>query len=373
VHVSPSAWPAGSTPQPSASERAVTGVWTELRWSAPIALPDEGSFSDVVSWQGTYVALGQVMVGGTWIGAAFASSDGVRWERTVTFAAQPRLLVGDSRLFAVVGVDQVGSPRSTDVWASLDGRTWQRQPLLAQAGTVATLHAARGTTILALGVDPSGGTAMLRSDDGAPWTSGPLPAERAIVRSLVAAADGFIAVGRDGQPDRGAGVGAPGVGRPAAWWSADGLAWSALPVEGVDAPGAQLTQTFRVADGFFAIGSDTTDSSLSARSPLLWTSTDARAWSLLGLPSHWGRAGANGQQAIVFAYGPTTVPEVWASRDGRRWSAVTFAGDVGDMPALPGNVSAQLDALFVLPEGIVVSGRRNGHMAIWFAEGTARP
>jgi hypothetical protein len=193
------------------------------------------------------------------------------------------------------------------------------------------------------------------------------------VRSVAAARDGFVALGRDGEPDAGSGgIGVPGVGRPAAWTSPDGRAWSAAQVEGTEAAGAQLSEAFRVADGFFAIGSDTTAPGQNPRSPLIWVSADARVWSLVGPPPQWGLASANGRQAVVFSaadFGTVTLG-AWTTLDGRDWTKLSFGGDLGELPAFQTAVgqASRVDRILVGSRGVVVVGQRNGQPTAWFAE-----
>jgi len=335
---------------------------------------------DVAAWHDGYVAVGDLGTPDGHLGVALTSADGVTWQRSPdsTFTAILLRVVATATRLIAVG-NRPGPTRSSDAWTSLDGRTWQHQDDLVLAGAGITALAARGETIVAVTVDASGGTTMWRSVDGGGWSSGQPPPGRAIVRNVVAVSDGFLAVGRDGEPDTGAGVGVRGVGRPAAWWSGDGVAWTAVPVEGTPAAGAQLIEVFRVAAGFFAVGSDSTTPGQGERSALLWDSVDARSWHLVGPPSHWGMAGANGQHAVVFAYdGPAANPAGWVSKDGRQWTQLAFTGDVTDVPVVQPFVgmTGHIDRMFVLPRGVLVVGQltvqQAGHIAAWFADAAPR-
>lgn len=357
------------TPQPSAT-RART--WTQLRWSRPGVITGKDSPAGIASWHNAYVAVGQSTDNGQLVGAAFLSVDGVQWQRTAILPVRLGRPVGTAtRLISVV--NRPSSPSSAEAWVSVDGRIWQREDRLGLAGAAVTGLVALGPTVVAVGTDVSGRAKSWRSDDGAPWSQAHPIAPRAIVRSVAAVGDGFVALGRDGEPDKvNGGVGVPGVGRPAAWWSGDGLTWSAAQVEGAEAPGAQLNEVFRVKDGYIAIGSDTTTTSGNPRSPLLWISSDARDWSLFGPPPHWGLAATNGQHAVVLtrSTGGTTALEAWVSEDGRQWTQLGFGGDVADVPAFETSLSqpSRVDELFVAPNGIVVLGQRDGHAAAWFAD-----
>lgn len=386
VATSPSPQRSATATQPSPASTQATspsvppgaGAWTELRWSGPSLVPDQGVLSAAVAWREGYVAIGSASGAGQRVGAAFASTDGVRWQRTTpesTFSEIPAYMVATStRLIALA--NRAGPPASVVAWVSLDGRGWQAEHDLAFSGAVFSQVAVRDGVILALGTDASGRAATWRSDDGGRWTHTPA-SPGGIVRGIASVSDGFVAMGRDGEPDGGSGgVGAPGVGRPAAWWSSDGRAWSAVQVEGVAAAGAQLTEAFHVEDGYFAVGSDTTTPGQNARSPLLWISADARDWRILGPPAQWGRAGANGRQAVIFSrtdFGAVKLG-AWSSQDGRDWIQVKFSGDVVHMPGYEPAVGqiSWVDRIFVMSRGIVVLGQADGQLTAWFAEAVSR-
>ena len=323
-------------------------------------------------WHDEYVAAGQTTDGGRYVGGTFVSADGLHWERTSVFLSNPTLVVTDTSLIAVVTTD--ASSKAVRAWTSGDARTWQPRDALGITGATIERLTARGSTIIGTGTDTSGRALMWRSVGGAAWARTDLPSARAIVRDLVTVTDGFIALGRDGDPDVATGgVGVPGVGLPAAWWSSDGLAWTTLQVEGQPAAGAQLTQLFAGADGYFAIGSDSTDPSVNARAPLVWVSADARTWRLLGpRPFPWGTAGSNGERAVYFASGGRTI-EARGSRDGRQWTPIPFTGDVADIPGfVPVSQGAQLDQIFVMAQGIIVVGHLVGQQSsspmAWFVD-----
>jgi len=140
------------------------------------------------------------------VGAAFASTDGARWQRTTaqsTFSEIPAYMVATStRLIALA--NRPSPPASVVAWVSLDGRGWQHEPDLALAGVIVSQVAVRDGVILALGTDASGRVAMWRSDDGGRWTQTPA-SPAGIVRGIAAVNDGFLALGRDGAPDVGSG------------------------------------------------------------------------------------------------------------------------------------------------------------------------
>ena len=362
-----------SQPTPSATKPA---PWTELRWSAPVLIPNGDAINQVASWKDGYIAAGQTTDGGAYIGGLFASPDGVNWQRTAIVPLGPALVDTDTRAVAIVTTGRDSAPR-VQTWASSDGLTWQPQDALAIVGATIDHLAARGSTIVGIGTDSAGHAAVWRSIDGAAWIRGDPPSGQAIVRDAFAVRDGFVALGREGDPDvASGGVGVRGVGLPAAWWSADGRGWTALQVEGKPAAGAQLLQLFSVSDGYFAVGSDTTDPSVNARSALIWLSTDARSWRLLGPPPYTGPAGANGERAVYFAPSSTGARglEAQLTQDGRQWVPLPFSGDLADIPNVPGFTqgAAQLDQVFVMAHGIIVTGQQSGRAVAWFADAEPR-
>ena len=375
VVASPSPSPSLSPSPPTTALASREGTWTSLRWSAPSYLPDRATFQDVVAWRGGYVAVGQVAGADVYVGAAFVSTDGLRWERTTdgsTFSGIPgRIVATAARLIAFGGRSE--NPEALEAWSSVDGRIWQLQDSLAMVGAGVVAIAGRDRTIVATGNDSGGHTTMWRSIDAGAWSRTQSPSGNAIVRSVAVVADGFIALGREGQPDTGSGgVGARGVGRPAAWWSGDGQTWGAVHVDGVEAPGAELSGIFRVADGFVAIGSD---NAASQRGAVLWSSTDGRDWRLIGPPAHWGFASANGTQAVILAFGGVGAdPEGWTSFDGREWASLKSTGDVTHIPVTQQflGMTGHIDQIFVTPRGVLVIGQviadQSSTPAAWFAE-----
>ena len=339
-------------------------------------MPNDDAINQIVSWKDGYIAAGQTTDGGAYIGGLFASPDGVNWQRTAIVPLGPALVDTDTRAVAIVTIGRESAPR-VQAWTSSDGRSWAPQDALTIAGATIDHLAARGSTIVGIGTDSGGHAAVWRSIDGAAWTRDDPPSAHAIVRDVSAVRDGFVAIGREGDPDvASGGVGVRGVGLPAAWWSADGRSWTTLQVEGKPAAGAQLLQLFAVSDGYFAVGSDATDPSVNARSALIWLSADARSWRLLGPPPYTGPAGANGERAVYFAPSSTGVRglEAQLTQDGRQWVPLPFSGDLADVPNVPGFTQGgtQLDQVFVMAHGIIVTGQQSGRAVAWFADAEPR-
>src|SRR6266542_293029 len=142
--------PVAASPSPQLTAPATTqatspsvppsraGAWTELRWSGPSVVSDQGVFSAAVAWREGYVAIGSASGASQRVGAAFASADGVRWQRTTpesTFSEIPAYMVATStRLIALA--NRPAPPASVVAWVSLDGRGWQVEPDLALAGAI---------------------------------------------------------------------------------------------------------------------------------------------------------------------------------------------------------------------------------------------
>lgn len=362
------------TPAPSsaAPTGAASPMWTELKWSAPNAIPNAGVFVDVVAWHDGYVAVGQVIDGDRYVGAAFSSKDGATWSRSTkegAFAAIPtRILATSSQLVAFAGVS---GPSSMIAWTSSDGSAWNPRPQLTLQGIQMQSVAAFKDVIVGIDSD-SNGSRVWRSVDAEKWAPASAPPAHAILRGLFVVQDGVVALGREGEPDAvSGGVSSPGMGRPAAWWSAEGTSWTTLKVEGVDAPGAQLLALFKTTDGYFASGSDATDPSQSRRTVAVWLSTDAHDWRLAGPPSHWGQVASNGATAVIFSPSGLTGFDAWASRDGKQWTPMKMSGDTSDVPGYSTGVGqpSRIDRLFVTTRGVIVLGQQGGATMVWFAEG----
>jgi hypothetical protein len=353
----------------SCTPLTAAATWKGLRWSAPNPIADALAFTEVVSWRDGYAAAAQVLEGSQRLGAVFTSPDGLQWRKTATFPAQPVLLTTTNGLSAFV--NRAGPAPSVEAWSSRDGGSWQREEALTLAGSI-THVISRGDVILALGADARGVPVLWRSVRNGAWAATPLPSARAILRSFAVSSDGFIAVGREGEPDSGSGgVRSPGVGRAAAWSSPDGLAWTAMQVEGGSAASAELTQVFRVEDGFLAMGANAASSG-GTRAPLIWTSSDGRSWRLVGEPLRWGVASTNGHEVVVFTrldFG-TLALGAWATQDGASWSQLAFSGNITGIPGFETGIGqpSRVDRIVVAERGVLVVGQQNGRLATWFAE-----
>jgi hypothetical protein len=223
-------------------------------------------------------------------------------------------------------------------------------------------------------------TVVLHSLDGSAWTRTTLPAtERAIVEDAIAYADGFVIVGRDGQPDHYSEVCdsscGPGVGRPAAWISADGVRWSEATVEGNEVAGAELRRVVAVRAGFVALGINSTadyyDLKLTS-----WTSEDGRTWSIVSDPqlpfatTSYPVYSADGDRAIVLGRASEgSGPAAWMTSDGVVWARLAFANSPAEVEC--GESSClRLKQAWLVPDGVIVMGTP-GPMTpetFWFAQ-----
>src|SRR5438105_3102285 len=223
VVASPSPSPSLSPSPPTSALASREGTWTPLRWPAPSYLPDRATFQDVVAWRGGYVAVGQVAGADVSVGAAFVSTDGLRWERTTdgsTFSGIPgRIVATAARLIAFGGRSE--NPEALEAWSSVDGRIWQLQDSLAMVGAGVVAIAGRDRTIVATGNDSGGHTTMWRSiGPPAHWGFASANGTQAVILA-------FGGVGAD----------------PEGWTSFDGREWASLKSTG-DVTHIPVTQQF---------------------------------------------------------------------------------------------------------------------------------
>ena len=399
----PSVTPAPSiTPGPSLGPVA---AWTGLSWSSDSAAlpPEDSDIGVVVAWGGRYVGIGQHDTGDAYAPAFFTSPDGLHWTLVqevagcgvvATEAPDPcggrldRLVPVADALLAVT--DQAGPSCTTDtepcgvptVWRTVDGTHWTQvhsptwDAAWASGGRLLSI-AAGAPGILAVGADADDAPIALFTADARTWTAVSSPAfDRAVFRDVTASLDGFVIVGRSGDPD-GWASGEPsapwGVGAPAAWLSADGLTWTAADVDGRSFAGAELSDVGAGADGLFALG--TTPDSVAGMAPKAgWASADGRTWRMIGdgyeRPFGW-RLASDGTHLVTMASGTTETGAwavgYWASTDGETWTQLTSTRPVepppSDVDGLPWY------SFWVAPDGIVQS--QGGAVLQAFSFGTA--
>ena len=355
------------TPRPTPAETPVAR-WTGLSWTAGVApfAPNSSWISDVVAWGDGFIAAGGTFAAdGPGQGTIFSSSDGQHW--SVTFQAElpdgwsfahlvrlgdGLLAISDQRGVSCAPGESPCPPEGFDttprLWSSSNGTDWRQidspswRELLqdalpfdvvgGDAGVVAVIYAG----------------AVLSSTDGHAWQRTELPAdETAIPLDLTAFEGGFVIVGRDGARDHMSEVVEsplpPGIGRPAAWVSANGIDWTTADVEGSVVAGGELREVAAGADGLFAVGIGEPVEVQAHRPTHGWTSADGVTWRMVGrlgegLPAFGGKLLAeglllgDGDRMLIF--GPSSTESLsvvgWTSADGVSWERLTFAGAATD-------------------------------------------
>ena len=419
---SPSPSPA---PSPSASPQA--SGWTGLTWSDG-EVPSSAAGIEIdgmVAWHGEYIG-----VGGTGRseesngqGAFFSSTDGVRWTVVQTIDLRPdrhlnRVMVIGDRLLAIVEIWSVDCPAGTvcptpdfapELWTSTDGSHWTtvvspswhdtwspgglRWVVAGDAGITAVGYEAQ---VREMGQPlPAAIPLVVHSDDGVTWEKADLTQgfSHAVFRDAVAFSGGFVIVGRDGVPDPTTEVVDPanplplGVGRPAAWVSADGIHWTVATVDGIEIEGGELSRVVVGADGLFAIGAGSP--SAGDATPSGWTSNDGATWHVVGrLGSELPAVDQASSQVPVF--GDTVLASdgrhivildreapgsdamaAWVSTDGATWVPLAFAGSTS-LPKIGyyqtgGSQGMYLTGATVLSDRIVVSGYGDATYRLWLA------
>lgn len=235
--------------------------------------------------------------------------------------------------------------------AAPDMEGWERATVeLPAANSSRMAAAARGTDgFVAVGGGGSteglGGALAWYSTDGQRWElTLDLHAERdgSALRDIVAAADGFVAVGDN-------------PGGPAVWRSTDGRAWATVDDPRVPAgPTHTLIEIAAHAGGLLAIGYASED---DAQVATAWSSVDGNTWTRLGVPDSYAtaRPGAlavrqDGSGVIVGSLGPDQGdPVAWP-----------ITGDgIGEPVALSrGEEETHVGAAVATTDGFVVLGGR---------------
>ncbi len=384
----PSATPTASPP---ASPSPIG--WTSLAWSEGVA-PAEGQFVlDLVPWGDGYVGVGGVDTGSSLDTAFFTSSDGIHWtlvkrqpstqsEFVAGVVAHDVVQIGNRLLAvgeAVMNVPGQQPDFAAPLWMSDDGTAWTQVHSATWAAASAwprwLLSGPQGVVAVRGGDDDA---IVLHSLDGSTWTRATLPAAvRAIAKDASDWSGGFVIVGRDGQPDHSSEVDEgqpPGVGRPAAWISANGVHWSEATVEGNEVAGVELSRVVAVRAGFAALGINSTADYYDLKMTS-WTSEDGRTWSIISDPqlpfamTSYPVYAADGDRAIVLGRAPGgTGPAAWMTSDGVVWARLAFANSPAQVEC--GQDSClRLEQAWLVPDGVIVMGTP-GPMTpetFWFA------
>ena len=341
-----------STPSVTPSELAPGGT---LEWTAGQPLPAV-AIRDVAVWGGNYLA---IAIRGN--APAFLSSrDGAHWA-VLTVASKvkiqaPRFLRAlPDRLLEIGEQPEAACPTAAvapcvegapQILVSMDGGASWTEPASSSWSTLFTsaelIDVAEGPGgLVAIGMGHGAAPVVAHSTDGVTWqptTRSAFP--DAIFRDVMASRRGFAILGREGTQDTGSGgVGQPGTGVPAAWWSLDGETWSRSTVQGPSGTGAELSWGLAGTDGLFALGRNLDPGAVGAAG---WTSQDGSQWIRAGqvtkeIPYGTEKA-SNGKEMFILGPARVFAPTdeslaAWVSTDGRGWSAVEMAGDKNQLPA----------------------------------------
>jgi hypothetical protein len=198
----------------------------------------------LVGWNGRYVGLD--IVGTDHSGGVVVanSTDLAHWTTLASGAGAPfpggldggrvALLVGPAGLVAIGPYDVCDSQcPAAQVWSSVDGSAWTKHDEVP-FGTILEGVTAGPKGIIAIGSRGLEKNEMWYSATGELWRtvdlSGAEFADSGIA-SVGAVPDGFVAVGGIGLVAPPPGVIGDTFGKPAAWWSADGLTWTRASVQ----------------------------------------------------------------------------------------------------------------------------------------------
>lgn len=395
----------GPTASPTTEPMPTASVWTGLLWSDPVVpTPETSWITDIVRWRDGYVGVGGTNAPlGSGLGTVFASTDGLHW--TITFQADlpqgwyfEHVVPLGEGLLAVSNMRGISCPADTSpcppegadlsnrLWYSNDGAKWSqidslswRAALGTGVGSLKVVGGREGVVAVALS-----GDLVVSSTDGKMWRRvAGLPAvTRAVIRDVAAYRGGFVIVGRDGEPDPSAQVGpqpTPGVGRPAAWVSTDGVTWMAAQVPGSNVAGGELRSVAAGAHGLFATGIAT-----AIQDPLQpptngWASADGTTWRLVGqlaadLPDTELLVG-DGVHMLILGSESLGSPTLsaWVSSDGAAWTRLNFSGATTTLPGIrkwnPPSGSSLVGAL-VVSNGVIVRGTGAIPLELWFGTET---
>lgn len=360
---------AASTPTPPVTPSGSlsddpAAVWTGLAWSDVSSTAPTGDISSVTAWRGGYLAAASD-------GSAsrlWTSTDGLRWTElpvgtlganaTVSFMASTT-----EGLVAIGTVTSDGQPCASGgacpalvgaAWASSDGRAWRRT-----ADLFATAFASGPQGVVVATPRAGGGTGLWETADGTTWRPVTLPAAmaQATISDLVSFGGGFLAAGYVGS----------GTTSAAAWWSADGRAWSRATVTLPAGGGNGFDHLY---PGRLGVEATTFTPHAQPSHIAWWRSPDGRRWALDAAGSPLGMLTIPGPLAgrpigQLAADGDRIV--VLGDPDGMLAGAVSF-GDGRWTPLAMTGSGAALRAsgpmrIFVLPTGILMATPQGVYLA----------
>lgn len=361
--------------------------WTALRWATPAFTAPYEHISDVVAWDGGYVAVGSFQnVQGRSQAAAWISPDWRTWTRTLRDVPAAgdsmlnRIVMVGGRLVAIgtsgervcnppAGEGAVCDPLPVTIRISADGRSWEPPASpAAMTGLAVDAVASDGHLLLLAGNTGWDRPAIWATVDGTTWQQATLPAAsfaNAHFAGLTVSGSGFILTGSTGGKEPACCVSGNSDTTPAAWLSADGTAWDREAVDGASAAlGDAIGPVFAGRSGMVAWGGR--DASHG------WASPDGRRWSALPKPAGYPvipRA-SDGNGIVGDSYSAGDTGQFWWSGDGTAWRALTNEGQVDQMPSTA--TGAWADAEFLFPGGVGLIGQ-NGtdREPLWFARASA--
>jgi len=360
---SPAATSSAVASAPPVVAAAIPGVWSDL--SVTAESPPRPANGTIVPWKGGDLAIAPETADGP--ERLFSSTDGRSWTELPASTLGFDDPTGNTLLNAATAcgdgvlVETVDGDSHVWLWWSTDLADWTKTAFHNEG--YATL-AAIGSTAVA-NVDTGGsaptGTAMDVSTDCRTWKRIELPGgvKVAQISGLAANPSGFAAVGASGT------VGTPDS-RLLAWWSSDGLHWSAASTPSTR--GDRFATVDAGADGFIAV--EASNSGVPGRQELL-TSADGHAWKRFsgdplgtitsgeGVGSPAGSITSDGSHVLLYgqkgvspaddtATGPA---EYWISTDGVHWSRPTIGGPDG-----AAMLADRYPVPMVLPNGILFAG-----------------
>ena len=376
------------SPSPTTVPSPVLSNWTRIEWSDPVAPFPSRSFyfNDILPWDNGFVGAGGFSESFQCEEAAlFRSADGMSWTVSdrfssgdaFTFYMCPDFVVATPDGLLALGQRRIWSSDDGVHWTEIESPTWRALWTSERPQMLGVAAGPEGVVAIGTNLDTNGAI-VAHSRDGTVWQRVDLPAiEQPIVRDVASYPGGFVIVGRDGQPDGEASPShpaiVPGVGRPAAWLSSDGLSWTAAAVEGTRVQGATLAQVLVGSAGLFAVGINSpTDwyplGQYDAGAVVAaWASTDGTSWESAGalgadLPP-MGLLASDGTTMVGLGLRQPWVgqdPTAWSSADGLNWTELAVSGPALDVSYLV--LEPQLrdnppdTALWVLRDGLLAHG-----------------
>lgn len=254
-------------------------VWFSRNGTQWNRIPSDGQFSDSamsdVAWHPQselFVAVGtHVSEGAVWV-----SEEGEVWERTALLGfdgpgggiEMHAISPGGPGLVAV-GMEWLSEGSSIPaVWVSADGREWIRTGDLTQFGDRAAMVdvTQHGDDLYAVGYVNETQPALWTSTDAEAWQQVALTTHIVDEATLAAIASDQTTLAITGSAPE---------DNPEVWTSADGRTWE--PVDAISSEAGALEDVAATAQGWFAVGRDTTNTS-SDVGAAVWSSVDAASW-----------------------------------------------------------------------------------------------